>query len=286
VLGKRSLTVFLAVAAATMLLPAGGALAKAPRARSSIIGGRPATLAQWGFTVAVTAPKSLCSGAVISSTQVLTTAHCVSVPSQMSVIANVTSLSAPGGETRAVTNAAIHPGYDGRFNDLAILTLAAPTSAPAAVLASPAVDSVFSQPGAHLAVAGFGTRNPILPFGKPKLGILTAAEVTVSRSRRCVALSSAATELCDAGGRAGVVRLGRKGRPVQRVVCLGDSGGPLIAQTSSGPRLIGIAEGSLAPAKRSPFGFVKCGLKGFPSVHGRVGPQGPFFAANNVPTPP
>src|SRR6476661_2035283 len=90
-------------------LAAGSVTAK-PSARSSVIGGTVANLQQWGFTVAVVTPNTLCTGSVISPTRVLTTAHCVGNPLTMSVRAN--SISAfSAGETRGVTGVAFAPGW-------------------------------------------------------------------------------------------------------------------------------------------------------------------------------
>jgi secreted trypsin-like serine protease len=243
------------------LLAASTATAK-PIARKSVIGGAAASLQQWGFTAAVATP----------STRVLTAAHCVGNPLTMMVRTNST-LAFSGGQVSAVTGATFAPGYArGIENDLAILTLETPTSAPPIASATAAEDAVYGQPGADLAVAGFGNRNPIA-VRKQQIGLLTAADVSAKLCGIPQFL------ICDAGSRAGtaVVKLKKKGKKrlkrgrVLRTVCSGDSGGPLVAFTPAGPRLIGIAEASTAPvSKQNPFYFVFCGLKGFPSLHTRA----------------
>jgi secreted trypsin-like serine protease len=258
-------------------LAAGSASAK-PLARSSVIGGTVANLQQWGFAVAIVTPSSLCTGSVISPTRVLTTAHCVGNPLTMTVRANSTSAFV-GGETRGVSSVAFAPGWAHSFqNDLAVLTLSEATTAPPVQLASAAEDASYTQSGGPLAAAGFGTRNPVL-FGKAKIGLLTAIDVY---ARGCPLPSWA---ICDSGGRTGLVAFRRlknrlRHRPVMRTICSGDSGGPLVANTPEGPRLVGIAEASSSPTKRNPFFFVRCGLKGYPSLHTRAHSYADFIQAN------
>jgi secreted trypsin-like serine protease len=259
-------------------LLAAGSVGARPRAQSSVIGGSLANLQQWGFAVAVLTPTTLCTGTVISPTRVLTAGHCVGNPLTMTVRANSTS-AFTGGEALAVSSVAFAPDFGHGFDsDLAILTLKAPTSAPAVKPASAAEDAIYTQPGAPLSLAGFGNRNPLI-FGKEKVGLLTAVDVTV---RSCPLPPWA---ICDAGRRMGVAlrKIKRKirRRPVARSICSGDSGGPLVANTPEGPRLVGTAEASTAPpSKRNPFSFVLCGLKGYPSVHTRTYLYKDFIEAN------
>src|SRR5215213_5949659 len=155
------------VAALTGALFAGLADAS-PRAGKSVIGGTPANVDQWSFAAAVLTPTSLCTGTVISSTRVLTAAHCVGNPVTMTVRTKSTSAFA-GGETLGVSGVAFAPGFAHSFeNDLAVLTLKTPTTATPIQLASAAEDAAYTQPGATLSEAGFGNRNPLI-VGKPKI---------------------------------------------------------------------------------------------------------------------
>jgi trypsin len=250
-------------------LAAGTAAAKAPRARASVVGGTPASLSDWGFTAAVLTTNSLCTGSVISPTKVLTAAHCTASAPAMTVRTNSTSAFI-GGDVHAVTSVAINPGWThGFLGDLALLTLRTPTNAPPIQPVSSSEDSVLTKPGTALSVAGFGARNPA-PERRPKIGLLMSATVFVHGF--CPVPTSL---MCDAGGKSGLVAIRKiKGkarkRVIQRTVCSGDSGGPMVATTPAGPRLVGVAEATAAPPKRSPFGFVWCGLKGFPGLHTRV----------------
>jgi secreted trypsin-like serine protease len=217
---------------------------------------------------------------VISPTKVLTAAHCAASPPTMSVRANSTTAFF-GGNVHGVSSVAINPGWGhGFIGDLAVLTLATPTSAPPIQLADTTEDSSLTRPGTPVSVAGFGARNPAV-IRKPRIGSLMTAQVFIHGF--CPLPSSV---MCDAGGRSGLVafrKIKRKvrKRSVQRTICAGDSGGPMVAATPAGLRLVGVAEATSAPPKRSAFGFVYCGLKGYPAIHTRVASWLSFIQGNS-----
>jgi trypsin len=264
--------------------------ADARLAHKSVIPGpsaRTANLADWRFTVAVRSARSLCTGVVVGPTKVLTAAHCLSAPGAMSVIANQIGLWSGGGETLGVQGFATAPGWTNRglglanrgfANDLAVLTLSAPTTAPPIRLASPGEDAAYTSINSRLEVAGYGVRNPFR-WGKPKFGVLTASSAFVRNG--CGRVYLPATMICDSGPRSKwVARSGRKRTSVQSVPCSGDSGGPMVARTATGPVLVGILEAGASPSKSGRFYGVLCGLRGYGTIHTRVAAYLSFIQTN------
>jgi secreted trypsin-like serine protease len=267
----------LAVIAAFCLsgVTATSAHGKSPSAHASIVGGGPASPSQWGFTVAlIERGRLICSGTVISSTRVLTAAHCASgPPSTLAVVAKVGRLGDPGGEQIGVSAVAAHPLASTGLHDLAVLTLAQPTTAPVITLPTPSEDAASTYPGAPLTIAGFG-RKSCCRGERTKAGVLRAARVTVRTGcfRYGARFFTVVSQVCA------------QGRPfphqvISRDICSGDSGGPLVANTPSGPRLVGITSYGVEITRGFRRGIL-CGFWKTPSVFARVANGLDFIQAN------
>src|SRR4029450_1228132 len=90
---------------------------------------------------------------------------------------------APGGPLpRAAKSVAANFNLKTLRHDVALLSLAAPTSAPAVTLASPEEDAAAVVPGTPLRVAGWGATDP---FGRRLPGFLKETTVTVRDRSLC-----------------------------------------------------------------------------------------------------
>jgi secreted trypsin-like serine protease len=260
-----------AIGAAAALATACGSLlaarpAEATQAQASVVGGRAADFDDWRFTVAIFHRRYgfWCGGSVIGSQTVLTAAHCVKGIRARSfvVVANRYRLrDTSQGERIGVAEKQVNPAfrYYKARHDAAVLTLSQPTSAPPVALATPEDDAAVTRPGSRLRVAGWGSVNPYR-MRLPRL--LREATVRVRRNRVCRRVFpgtySGATNICAAG------ILMRRG--IHKSSCYGDSGGPLIADTPSGPRQVGIVS----------YGTGVCGRG--PSVFSRVSSELAFIS--------
>lgn len=233
------------------------------KARTSVVGGGPADFSRWPFTVALLRKgKFSCGGTVIAPTKVLTAAHCIEQigAAKLSIIANRPRLSDQSvGEVIGVVTAVPHPDYaDTRRHDMAVLTLARATSAPAVALATPDESNVGTAVGTLLRVGGWGAKHP---FGVKLARYIKEGSERVRTTRRC----RRAYGKLEFAAKSMICTLGRKlsrfkPLPIHGSACSGDSGGPLIADLPAGPRQVGIVS----------YGGIPCGLPQAPSVYSRV----------------
>jgi secreted trypsin-like serine protease len=244
-----------------------------PRAQASIVGGGAANPTDWPFMVTLYRKNRLhCGGSLIAPTKVLTAAHCVegfNLSTFAATIGRPDLNNTSSGVSIGIVAGATHPEFatTGK-QDVAVLTLAQPSTAQPVVLANSAEDAIFTVVGAPLNVAGWGAQNPL---GFRLSNVLKTTIEQVRNTRRCIRaytrdLFDPATMICALGNRLRKF----KRPPISTSACSGDSGGPLIANTSGGVRQFGIVS----------FGGAFCGLPAAPTVYSRVSSALPFIAAN------
>ncbi|CAF5033400.1 unnamed protein product [Rotaria sp. Silwood1] len=95
-----------------------------------IVGGEDASSATWGWAVSISIARSfLCGGSIISSSWVITAAHCAEgfTESQFIVYAG-SNIRWAGTQTRTVSKVILHSEYNSAtfVNDIALLKLASP----------------------------------------------------------------------------------------------------------------------------------------------------------------
>jgi len=222
------------------------------KARSRVVYGTQSPPGEWPTAVSLAILKeggrgsSLCAGTVIDSHWVLTAAHCVftrstgGVKGLRAVTAFAKSNVPHSGEARRVKAVVVHPEFRavaragkgaGLINDLALLELETPTSAPRQKLAALSGETAFLTPGSMMTVIGWGITKPRQPDEQqdPKLlsKILLRANIPVPHRNVCEAFlgfggASSASVFCAGDGRGGAD------------ACNGDSGGPIFAQGAAG----------------------------------------------------
>lgn len=232
------------------VLATAAALAIAPLTNAgAVVNGTAASEGQFPFMASVQDGSgfAFCGGSVISSTWILTAAHCVpdGDASDVWVVTGKTDLGAPGGQRIKVSSISVNPAYGNSAHDSALLQLSSPTSSPAIALSS-AADNDLEAAGAPVTVAGWGDTLPTL--GLFSTNQMQYADLKVVSDNECGQTNfgyDAASGVCAAA--------------LLKDSCQGDSGGPLFATKAGRKVQIGIVS----------YGQ-SCALPKFPGVYSEV----------------
>ncbi|HEV2891717.1 MAG TPA: serine protease [Frankiaceae bacterium] len=212
---------------------------------SAIVNGSAAPEGAYPFMAAIvdSTDFQFCGGSVISSSYVLTAAHCVLDidPSKEAtyVITGRTNLSNTSqGQRIRVSAISVHPKYDGNAYDAAVLRLASPTTSPAITLASAANDNL-ETPGTVVRVTGWGDQTPTLGLNS-------------TNSLRYVDLKVVSDSECGVANLGFDAPTGVCAEELLKDSCNGDSGGPLFYNGTTRIQIGIVSYGNSCAVPKSP----------------------------------
>ncbi|CAF1271747.1 unnamed protein product, partial [Adineta steineri] len=121
-----------------------------------ILGGETAGANNWGWVVSVKVETSgdrvkLCGGSILSSTWIITAAHCVSGVTASKVTIYAGSNAKYDGQSRVASTITVHPSYNSntKADDIALIQLSTPLTMSTAVkpICIPSVSSATLAAG-------------------------------------------------------------------------------------------------------------------------------------------
>ena len=273
------------------LLVGASAAAQAQPAQPDVVNGRDPVAGEFAFLAAIQATARpgetyVCGGSFVSSTQIVTAAHCFFDPDGRRI---TTVSAAPGDGTTwpysssfvSASKVDIHSGYSpsGEAHDIALVTLARPVAGVSTVtIPTLSQWSSLAKAGSAVKSAGWGTTSS----GGNSPDDFRVADLTVIPDSVCgssgatyrvgsvtyegIGGSFDADQMICAGGATS------SGRPID--TCQGDSGGPLV----SGTTLVGVVSWGIGCAGYDDGQPIRL----TPGVYTRLGTFLPWLAERGI----
>ncbi|XP_063923939.1 brachyurin-like [Zophobas morio] len=228
-----------------------------------IISGSPASRGQFPWQAALyltlsSGGTSFCGGALISSTWILTAAHCVQGVSAVTAYLGVTSLSDSSRVTAQASRAVVHPSYSSSTlaNDIALLQLSSSVSS-SSYISTVSLGTSTLGTGVAVTVSGWGRTSD--------------SSSSISQTLNYVGLTTISNTVC-AQTYGSIIQSGIvccTGSTIQST-CNGDSGGPLVTGSGSNAVHVGIVS----------FGSSAGCAKGYPSAYTRTAAYRSWISSN------
>ncbi|XP_028941594.1 kallikrein-14, partial [Antrostomus carolinensis] len=213
---------------------------------SRIIGGKPCSINQRPFQVAlIKRGQILCGGSLIDAQWVLTAAHCKQPVRDLRVLIGTDTLRDGTGEVRTISTLLVHPSYNPQRNDndFMLLRLNKPVQ--------------FSN---NIKKIRLATRCPMdgMKCSVSGWGTTKSPGASLPKNLQCAAIQTFGRDKCSrAYGNAITPNMFCAGVPQGGIdSCQGDSGGPLVCN--------GVLQGVVS------WGMAVCGRRGQPGVYSNV----------------
>ncbi|CAF3764259.1 unnamed protein product [Rotaria sordida] len=215
-----------------------------------IVGGETASSATWNWAVSISiARRYFCGGSIISSSWIITAAHCIErfEASQFIIYAG-SNRQWSGTQTRSVSKVIVHSNYDSSTfeNDIALLKLASPLTMSdpyVSAICSPSVSQAtlsageWPPVGTNVVAVGWGRLSEGGPLSST-LQQVTVQTIDYQDSTCTPIMADWHVQFC-----AGVSGGGKD-------TCQGDSGGPLMMFSSNNQWvLVGVTSNGIGCAR-------------------------------------